>query len=130
MSIGNYNYGQDFFEKRLIKLKDKYGQISNFNFYDSEFLEHLRDDDHENYHNIKYFLLCMCLCHSIFTVRNENNEIVYEGSSPEEIAFINAARYFNYIFLNRLPGNKIEIEINGIIREYVINHYFDYSSER
>ena len=130
MYIGNINYGQDFFEKRLIKLKDKYGKITNFDFYDSEFIEHMKDDDHDNYYNIKYFLLCISLCHSVFTAPNDNNEIVYEGSSPDEISLINAARYFKYIFLKRSPGNKVEIEINGIITEFTIKHFFEYSSER
>ena len=130
MSIGKFNYGQDCFRKSMLNLNDKYGKITNFDFYDSEFLDHIRDDDHENYYKIKYFLLCMCLCHSVFTVSNMKNELVYEGSSPDEISLINAARYFNYIFLKRLPGNKIEVEILGKIQEFEVIYYFDYSSER
>ena len=79
MSIGNFNYGQDFFEKNLIKLKDKYGKITNFDFHDNEFFEHLKDDDHDNYYNIKHFLLCICLCQSVYTEARPNNEFVYEG---------------------------------------------------
>ena len=130
MYIGDYNYGQDFFEKKLLKTDDSYGKITNFDFYDNEFPQHLIDDDHENYYNIKYFLLCISLCHSIFTVTNLKNEIIYEGSSPDEISLVNAARYFKYIFLKRSQGNKVELEINGILREYTMNYYFDYTSER
>ena len=130
MSIGNFNYGQEFFEKNLIKLKDKYGKITNFDFYDNEFLDHIRDDDHDNYNNIKYFLLCICLCHTILTEKNNKNELIYQGSSPDEISLINAARYFQYIFLKREIGNKIVLEVFGVKEEYLVNFYLEYSSER
>ena len=130
MSIGKFNYGQEFFQKNLIKLKDKYGKITNFDFYDNEFLEHIKDDDHENYLNIKYFLLCISLCHSIYTETNNKNELIFQGSSPDEISLINAARYFQYVFLKRELGNIIVLEIFGIKEEYIVNYYLEYSSER
>lgn len=130
MSIGNFSYGQDFFQKNLLKLNDKYGKIENFDFFDNEFMDHIKDDDHENYNNIKYFLLCICICNSVFTEKNKKNELIFEGSSPDEIALINAARYFKYIFLKRKNGNKILLEINGIIEEFTINYFLEYSSER
>lgn len=129
MSIGGFNYGQDFFNRNQLKLSDKYGKITNFDFYDNEFFDHIKDDDHENFSCIKYFLLCLSMCHSIFT-ENTEEKVVYEGSSPDELALINAARYFGFIFKKRLPGNKILIEINGVDHEYTINHFFEYTSDR
>ena len=130
MSIGKYKYGQENFQKTRLKLSDKYGKIKNFNFYDFDFLQHQKDDDHENYYNIKYFLLCICLCNTIFVETDSKNCITFEGTSPDEISLINAARYFNYIFLKRLNGNIILLEIFGVVKEYTIIHYLDYSSER
>ena len=37
---------------------------------------------------------------------------------------------FNYIFKKRVNGNKILLEIFGVEKEYEINYYLDYSSER
>jgi len=133
LSIGRTSYGQDFYEKSLVKLNDKYGKITNFEFYDNEFLSHLRDDDHRNYQNIKYFMLCVCLCNTIFTELKETNgkaEIVFQGTSPDEIALINAARYFQYMFVKRESGNKIYLEIFGVTHVYTIIHFLDYTSER
>jgi len=133
LSIGRTSYGQDFYEKSLVKLNDKYGKVTNFEFYDNEFLSHLRDDDHRNYQNIKYFMLCVCLCNTIFTELKETNgkaEIVFQGTSPDEIALINAARYFQYMFVKRESGNKIYLEIFGVTHVYTIIHFLDYTSER
>ena len=130
MSIGKYKYGQENYNKNQLKLSDKYGKIKNFNFFDFDFNQHQKDDDHENYFNIKYFLLCICLCNTIYTETDSNNWISFEGTSPDEISLINAARYFNYIFKKRVNGNKILLEIFGVEKEYEINYYLDYSSER
>ena len=133
MTIGRYIYGQDFFDKKLIEFSDKYGTIKNFNFYDNEFLEHIVDDDHENFVNIKNFLLCICLCNTIFQENINNDEIVYHGTSPDEISMIYAARYFKYIFLKRISGSsgtKIVLEIFNQVQEFTINNYLEYNSQR
>ena len=133
LSVGGISYGEDYYEKSLIKLNDKYGKVTNFNFYDNEFINHLRDDDNPNYKNIKYFLLCVCLCNTIFTEIKESNgktDIVFQGTSPDEIALINAARYFQYMFVKRESGNKIILDIFGVTHEYTINYFLDYTSER
>lgn len=130
MSIGPYSYGQTNFQPDKITKSDKYGQIVNFNFHDDEFYDHLTNDKHDNYDNIKNFLLCLCLCNSVFTEENEKSEVLYQASSPDETALINAARYFNYKFLKREIGNKIVIEIFGKIEEYIVYRILEYTSER
>jgi magnesium-transporting ATPase (P-type) len=130
MSIGNFTYGQNDFDQEKIVRKDQYGQINNFNFYDEEFAEHLKNEKHENYENIRNYLICLCLCNTVFTEERADNEVVYQASSPDETALINAARYFNYKFLRREIGNKIVIEILGKIEEFVVTQIIEYSSER
>lgn len=39
--------------------------LPNFNFYDPEFNEHLKDSNHPNHKNIVNFLQHLALCHTI-----------------------------------------------------------------
>lgn len=54
----------------------------------------------------------LSLCH---TVVNEvkDNKSFYNASSPDELALVNAAKYFNFTFIGRDDDNNIEISING-----------------
>ena len=72
----------------------------------------------------------MCLCHSVFTQDTENGEIIYQASSPDETALINAARHFNYKFLRREIGNKVVLDIFGKKEEFIIIQSLEYTSER
>ena len=130
MNIGNFSYGQNDFDSDKIKKSDKYGQINNFNFYDEEFNSHLKNEKHENYENIKNFLLCLCLCNTVFTEERIDSNVVYQASSPDETALINAARSFDYKFIRREIGNKIILEIFGKTEEYTVSQIIEYSSER
>lgn len=112
-----------------IDLKDKLGSITNFNFHDDELFSHLNNEKHENNYNISHYLLCLALCHTAFTEEKESG-IIYQASSPDEMALINAARYYKHIFLKREIGNKIILEINGKKSEYEVSHILEYTSER
>lgn len=93
VSIGNYSYGLDCglsgghedepdFERaedahQLIDSgkysssqsdqagRDDGRKVSNFNFFDPEFEQHLRDPSHPNHRNIVNFLMHLALCHTI-----------------------------------------------------------------
>ena len=130
MSIGSHSYGESNFDPEKIEKRDKYGEIRHFNFYDDKFYKHLNDEKHENYTYIKHFILCLCLCHSVFTQDTENGEIIYQASSPDETALINAARHFNYKFLRREIGNKVVLDIFGKKEEFIIIQSLEYTSER
>ena len=135
MSIGNYLFSQEssriivYLDLSVQGLTDKFGLITNFNFHDDEFITQLNDEKHENSNNIRQYLLCLSICHTAFT-EEKDSRIVYQASSPDEMALISAARYYKYIFLKREIGNKMIIEINGKKIEYEVSHILEYTSER
>jgi len=150
MSIGAYEYGDEI--KSKINLKDTYGNITNFLFDDPLFTEHANNPSHDNSKNIKLYLNCLSLCHTVIAQYNdpkdvppainegllEDNEVemvipdklIYQSSSPDELALVNAARYFNYVFLKRDISNNIYIVENGVEVKYEILHIIEYTSER
>ena len=98
--------------------------------------EKLSQDDFLN-----LFMTAISTCHS--GIINEkkfesSKKIVYQASSPDEIAILNFARKYKYIFFGREANNKIIIEKPDILNNnktfkkitYKIPIQFEYSSER
>jgi magnesium-transporting ATPase (P-type) len=133
MSIGTYVYGSERRDdgEEVIYL-DERGEITNVNFNDPKFEIQKRDELHENYMNIHLFLQCISLCHTVITDSKEelNNKLVYQASSPDETALVNAGRFFKYIFKGRDINNNIFLEIEGRTYQYTLLNLLEYSSER
>ena len=84
------------------------------------------------------FMTGLSTCHSAIIEEKEfisKKKLVYQASSPDEIAILNFSRKYKYIFLGRKDNNKIIIKkpINKtdlIEITYKIPFQFEYSSER
>ena len=87
---------------------------------------------------VDLFMTGLSTCHSAVIEEKEyisKKKLVYQASSPDEIAILNFARKYKYIFLGRKDNNKIIIKkpINKtdlIEITYKIPFQFEYSSER
>ena len=87
------------------------------------------------------FMTALSTCHSgIISEKEFENEkkLIYQASSPDEIALLNFARKYKYIFFGRKDNNKIIIEKPDISQNiltnknliYKVHIRFEYSSER
>ena len=87
------------------------------------------------------FMTALSTCHSgIINEKEFDNEkkLIYQASSPDEIAILNFSRKYNYIFFGRKDNNKIIIEKPDISQNnlsnkkiiYKVHIRFEYSSER
>ena len=83
------------------------------------------------------FMTALATCHSAVIEEKEfinNQKLIYQASSPDEVAIVNFARKYKYIFLGRKDNNKIIIKKpfneNMIDIVYKIPFQFEYSSER
>ena len=65
---------------------------------------------------------------------NTNKKLIFQASSPDEVAILNFARKYKYIFLGRKDNNKIifkkPVNEKLIELEYKLPILFEYSSER
>jgi len=148
MSIGEDIYGDEAKEKEknnnIIEensnnnnlndytLRDKYGIITNVDFYDKEnkFKNKLEMKDTEYIHE---FMLCLCLCNTIIIDNKEKSvtgNINYHGSSPDEKALVYFARSQKYILKNISIDKTITLEINDEESNYKLLNALEYSSER
>ena len=140
MSIGNNIFG---FEENnndnnnIIndknELNDKYGKITNVDFYDKDdkFKNIIESTNKDNL--IHDFMLCLTLCNTVIIDNKEKDKsgkIIYQGSSPDEIALVYFARTQNYILKNINLDKTITLEINNEEQNFTLLNVLEYSSER
>ena len=143
---------EDEMRKSLIEdIKDQEDEISKKEEEDNniinekdELLGNKNNDKINKNSNIKQkeiadlFMTALSTCHSAVIEEKEFNskkKLIYQASSPDEIAILNFARKYKYIFLGRKDDNKIIIKkpINSTTLSeitYRIPFQFEYSSER
>ena len=120
MSICKYLY--DSMENTLSdNIQDKYGIITNTHFNNYEIQEQMADRFHENYNNIRLYLLCLSLCHSVINESKTSDQIKYQGCSPDEIALVNTARHLGFKFLSKTIDNQIFLLFSSMGIHYFIN---------
>ena len=70
----------------------------------------MQDESHENHHNAKALIEALGLCHTIVTDEKEKDGtkfIVYNASSPDELALVNGARHLGFAFESRDEENNM-----------------------
>ena len=90
------------------------------------------------YEPFEQFFINIIVNHDVLVELNSNNEIYFQGASPDEITLVTAAYEFGYCFKSREKG-IINIEIHDHDHEQIINkrekkfkilQKFDFTSER
>eukprot|EP00163_Fabomonas_tropica_P014186 TRINITY_DN2587_c0_g3_i1.p1 TRINITY_DN2587_c0_g3~~TRINITY_DN2587_c0_g3_i1.p1 ORF type:complete len:1153 (+),score=165.86 TRINITY_DN2587_c0_g3_i1:130-3588(+) len=69
-------------------------------FEDPKFMKHLYGD-YENSAYIEDFLVMLAVCHTVIPEENDDGEIEYRASSPDEFALVHAARALGFYFHGR-----------------------------
>jgi magnesium-transporting ATPase (P-type) len=54
-------------------------------------------------------MIILAICHTII-IEEKNGTLVYNASSPDELALTNAARHFGVIFKERDEDNNMVVE--------------------
>lgn len=76
------------------------------------------------------FWLNVALCHDVITmVNNKTGEKAYQGTSPDEITLLDAAKEVGYAFLDR-DSESLQISIFGRKKTYRLLQKFEFTSER
>ena len=114
-------------ENEIIDENDKNGHIDN----------NINNPDINQKEILDLFMTALATCHSGVIEEKEfisNKKLIYQASSPDEVAILNFARKYKYIFLGRKDNNKIIIKkpnnSNLLQITYKIPFQFEYSSER
>ena len=78
---------------------------------------------------IHLFLTHLAICHTVVSETKEG-KIFYNASSPDELALVNAAKYFDYVFVGRDEENNIEVKVNGKSQIFQLLGVIEFSSDR
>lgn len=103
MAIGDQIYGTG------IDMDVSLWKVQNVNFVDPHFDSHLKDTSHPNNQNIKNFLTHLAICHTVIIDKFEHQVPIYNASSPDELALVNAAYQLGYSFVGWNESNVITI---------------------
>ena len=71
----------------------------------------------------------MALCHTII-IENKKGKVNYNASSPDELALVNAARYFGVKFVDRDEDNNMFIDFKGERQKWKLLNLIEFNSTR
>lgn len=120
-SAGSFSYGIS----NPTSLEAK--KIENVNFEDPVFYDHYKNKNSVNYESIEAILLHLALCHTIILDERTGK---YNASSPDELALVNAAKFFGAEFKKRDEDNNLLIDFNGRILKYQLLNILEFNSTR
>jgi phospholipid-transporting ATPase len=103
-SAGNKSYGISYTNEDVVYEEG----VTNVNFYDSKFEEDWEADKYKEDSYLNKFINILAICHTII-VQVKDDKLVYNASSPDELALTNAARHFGIVFEERDAENRIVI---------------------
>ena len=127
MVIGNRTYGS---EEHVDKAELKAKGVTNVDFVDKTLFGDW--DNGANKDNISNFIMSLALCHTVIPEPNLKNpgNIIYNASSPDELALVSAGKFFGYEFIERNSDSEIIINCKGERVVYKLLHIFEFSSDR
>jgi phospholipid-transporting ATPase len=102
-------------------------KIENVNFEDETAWSHLSNPQHDNYLNLEKFLLHLALCHTIVIDEKSGR---YNASSPDELALVNAGKFFGAVFMKRDEENNMVINFRGTQIKYRLLNILEFTSAR
>lgn len=125
MVIGDTLYGSDNHIDPK-EVKDK--KITNVDFKDPKFFDDWTNGK-RNCDNITNFIFTLALCHTII-VEIKDEDTIYNASSPDELALVNAAKYFGIEFIERSADSIITIKYNNNLIKFELLNIFEFDSDR
>ena len=120
--VGNYSYGTLGPAKTPGRRS-----VENVNFEDEALWDHLSNKDHENHANLERFLTHLSICHSIIVDQKTGK---YNASSPDELALVNAAKFFGAEFKLLDEDNNMIINFKGQEKKYKLLNILEFNSTR
>lgn len=67
---------------------------------------------------LQSFLRILAVCHTIIIQKDAKGKNVFNASSPDELALVNAAKYLGFIFKERTEDGRIIVNEFNKRKEY------------
>lgn len=119
-SAGTTSYGRS--EKPIEQI-----EVSNVSFVDPHVEEVLQNEESEECQKLVKVLEHLSLCHSIIIDARTGD---YNASSPDELALVNAAKYFEVEYQSQDVDGNITIDFRGQEMKYELLAICEFNSDR
>lgn len=74
-------------------------------------------------------MIALAVCHTIIA-ETKDKEIVYNASSPDELALVNFAKFVGSEFVGIDEDNNMEINFKGTRMKFQLLHVLEFNSAR
>ena len=75
------------------------------------------------------FLMHLAVCHTIIS-EEKDGKIEYKASSPDELALVNAAKFFGVEYIGRDENQRILVKVDGSIVAFDVLNIIEFNSDR
>ncbi|VDN35660.1 unnamed protein product [Gongylonema pulchrum] len=83
----------------------------------------------EKAETVKEFLRMMAVCHTVVPEKQEDGNLRYQASSPDEGALVRGAAALGFVFHTRKPQSILVSEL-GINKSYEVLNVLEFTSDR
>ena len=74
-------------------------------------------------------MFCLSLCHTIITEK-KNGEIIYNASSPDELALVNCAKFCGFEYMGTDENDNLLVEHKNVTFKYKLLYVLEFNSTR
>lgn len=75
-------------------------------------------------------LISLSLCHNVIIEEDEQGRQKYNASSPDELAFINMAKYCGWVYTGANSNNELCVQTSKGEVRYRLLHMIEFDSDR
>ena len=97
---------------------------------DSQLITDLSQREDARANDIRDFLICMSVCHTVIPEYSVNGEVSYNASSPDERALVEGAARYGFKFVEKGPQSTIITVPDGSREEYEVLNVIEFTSTR
>lgn len=130
ISVNGISYGDvsDPANTRYIRDISNFPSVTNVNFRDQVFFTALNDANNSERAHVEKALILLSLCHNVI-VQKKNEQLVYNASSPDELALINFAKFCGVEYRGIDEHNNVTIFYKEELK-YKLEFELEFNSTR
>jgi len=117
--------GKPFGLDRSMTDISKFPDVTNVNFRDQTFMNALQKGDAA----ISDYLMALAVCHTIIT-ENKDGEIIYNASSPDELALVNFAKFVGCEYIGMDDEGRMTISFKNKQHKFKLLQVLEFNSKR
>lgn len=108
-----------------------YPDVSNVDFRDKRLFDIIANPDDANYAAVYDALLFLALCHTVISeVDQATKKLVYNASSPDELALVNFAKFCGFEYMGTDNSNQIMVKFRSTTLKFELLHVLEFNSTR